>query len=84
MSGGIKENADANRFRPTRQPPAVSVRHLAATAAARPLVPTAICSGSDLAEVDDHLLRDLGLTREDVRRECARPLLAGLTASAFA
>jgi len=26
----------------------------------------------DLAEVDDHLLRDLGLTREDVRRECAK------------
>jgi uncharacterized protein YjiS (DUF1127 family) len=26
----------------------------------------------DLAEVDDHLLRDLGLTRQDVRRECAK------------
>ncbi|ESX19674.1 DUF1127 domain-containing protein [Mesorhizobium sp. M0615] len=26
----------------------------------------------DLAEVDDHLLRDLGLTGEDVRRECAK------------
>ncbi|WP_352500206.1 DUF1127 domain-containing protein [Mesorhizobium sp. M0058] len=26
----------------------------------------------DLAAVDDHLLRDLGLTREDVRRECAK------------
>ncbi|MCV3206710.1 DUF1127 domain-containing protein [Mesorhizobium sp. YC-39] len=26
----------------------------------------------DLAEIDDHLLRDLGLTREDVRRECAK------------
>ncbi|QPC89885.1 DUF1127 domain-containing protein [Mesorhizobium sp. INR15] len=26
----------------------------------------------DLAEVDDHLLRDLGLTPEDVRRECAK------------
>ncbi|MBZ9996402.1 DUF1127 domain-containing protein [Mesorhizobium sp. BH1-1-4] len=27
----------------------------------------------DLAEIDDHLLRDLGLTRQDVRRECAKP-----------
>lgn len=26
----------------------------------------------DLAEIDDHLLRDLGLTSEDVRRECAK------------
>ena len=26
----------------------------------------------DLAEIGDHLLRDLGLTREDVRRECAK------------
>lgn len=26
----------------------------------------------DLAEIDEHLLRDLGLTREDVRRECAK------------
>ncbi|MER9233753.1 DUF1127 domain-containing protein [Mesorhizobium sp. M0622] len=26
----------------------------------------------DLAEIDDHLLRDLGLTAEDVRRECAK------------
>ncbi|UVK39587.1 DUF1127 domain-containing protein [Mesorhizobium sp. AR10] len=26
----------------------------------------------DLAEIDDHLLRDLGLTPEDVRRECAK------------
>ena len=26
----------------------------------------------DLAEIDDHLLRDLGLTREGVRRECAK------------
>ena len=26
----------------------------------------------DLKEVDDHLLRDLGLTPEDVRRECAK------------
>lgn len=26
----------------------------------------------DLSELDDHLLRDLGLTREDVRRECAK------------
>ncbi|RWC26466.1 DUF1127 domain-containing protein [Mesorhizobium sp.] len=26
----------------------------------------------DLAEIDDHLLRDLGLTRQDVRRECAK------------
>ena len=26
----------------------------------------------DLAEIDDHLLRDLGLTRENVRRECAK------------
>ena len=26
----------------------------------------------DLAEIDDHLLRDLGLTRRDVRRECAK------------
>jgi uncharacterized protein YjiS (DUF1127 family) len=27
----------------------------------------------DLAEIDEHLLRDLGLTPEDVRRECAKP-----------
>ncbi|PAQ05541.1 DUF1127 domain-containing protein [Mesorhizobium temperatum] len=26
----------------------------------------------DLAEIDEHLLRDLGLTSEDVRRECAK------------
>jgi len=26
----------------------------------------------DLAEIDDHLLRDIGLTPEDVRRECAK------------
>ncbi|TIT02715.1 MAG: DUF1127 domain-containing protein [Mesorhizobium sp.] len=26
----------------------------------------------DLAEIDEHLLRDLGLTPEDVRRECAK------------
>ena len=26
----------------------------------------------DLAEIDDHLLRDLGLTPQDVRRECAK------------
>ncbi|WP_318011338.1 DUF1127 domain-containing protein [Mesorhizobium sp. ES1-4] len=26
----------------------------------------------DLCEIDDHLLRDLGLTRQDVRRECAK------------
>jgi uncharacterized protein YjiS (DUF1127 family) len=26
----------------------------------------------DLAEIDDTMLRDLGLTREDVRRECAK------------
>ncbi|AZN97149.1 DUF1127 domain-containing protein [Mesorhizobium sp. M9A.F.Ca.ET.002.03.1.2] len=26
----------------------------------------------DLAAIDDHLLRDLGLTPEDVRRECAK------------
>lgn len=26
----------------------------------------------DLSEIDDHLLRDLGLTPEDVRRECAK------------
>ncbi|WP_421915210.1 DUF1127 domain-containing protein [Mesorhizobium sp.] len=26
----------------------------------------------DLSEVDDHLLRDLGLTPQDVRRECAK------------
>ncbi|WP_192258674.1 DUF1127 domain-containing protein [Mesorhizobium caraganae] len=26
----------------------------------------------DLAEIDDHMLRDLGLTRRDVRRECAK------------
>lgn len=26
----------------------------------------------DLAEIDDAMLRDLGLTREDVRRECAK------------
>jgi len=27
----------------------------------------------DLSEIDDHLLRDLGLTPQDVRRECAKP-----------
>lgn len=27
----------------------------------------------DLAELDDHLLADIGRTREEVRRECARP-----------
>ncbi|MBN9220870.1 MAG: DUF1127 domain-containing protein [Mesorhizobium sp.] len=27
---------------------------------------------SDLREIDDHLLRDLGLTPQDVRRECAK------------
>ncbi len=26
----------------------------------------------DLAEIDDHLLRDLGLTPQEVRRECAK------------
>ncbi|MDR7031483.1 DUF1127 domain-containing protein [Mesorhizobium sp. BE184] len=26
----------------------------------------------DLAELDDHRLQDLGLTQEEVRRECAR------------
>ena len=26
-----------------------------------------------LARLDDHLLRDIGLTREEVRRECANP-----------
>ncbi|TJV23545.1 MAG: DUF1127 domain-containing protein [Mesorhizobium sp.] len=26
----------------------------------------------DLAEIDDHQLRDLGLARQDVRRECAK------------
>jgi uncharacterized protein YjiS (DUF1127 family) len=26
----------------------------------------------DLAGIDDHLLRDLGRTAEDVRRECAK------------
>ncbi|WP_159589915.1 DUF1127 domain-containing protein [Chelativorans xinjiangense] len=26
-----------------------------------------------LSELDDHLLADVGLTREDVRRECASP-----------
>lgn len=26
----------------------------------------------DLAEIEDHRLHDLGLTREDVRRECAK------------
>ncbi|TPM35584.1 DUF1127 domain-containing protein [Mesorhizobium sp. B2-3-4] len=26
----------------------------------------------DLREIDDHLLRDIGLTRQDVRRECAK------------
>ncbi|RWM96651.1 MAG: DUF1127 domain-containing protein [Mesorhizobium sp.] len=26
----------------------------------------------DLAEIDEHLLRDLGLTPQDVRRECAK------------
>lgn len=27
----------------------------------------------DLAELDDHLLADIGRTREQVRHECARP-----------
>jgi uncharacterized protein YjiS (DUF1127 family) len=27
----------------------------------------------DLAELDDHLLADIGVTREEVRRECAVP-----------
>jgi uncharacterized protein YjiS (DUF1127 family) len=27
----------------------------------------------DLAELDDHLLADIGKTREEIRRECARP-----------
>ncbi|MBZ9677976.1 DUF1127 domain-containing protein [Mesorhizobium sp. ES1-1] len=27
----------------------------------------------DLAEIDDRLLADLGLTGDDVRRECAKP-----------
>ncbi|PDQ18149.1 hypothetical protein CN311_26345 [Mesorhizobium sanjuanii] len=31
----------------------------------------------DLAEIDEHLLRDLGLTREDVRRECAKSFWQG-------
>ena len=26
----------------------------------------------DLSEIDEHLLRDLGLAPEDVRRECAK------------
>ncbi|WP_163272256.1 DUF1127 domain-containing protein [Chelativorans alearense] len=26
-----------------------------------------------LSELDDHLLADIGLTREDVRHECANP-----------
>jgi uncharacterized protein YjiS (DUF1127 family) len=26
----------------------------------------------DLAEIDDHMLRDLGLTRQGIRRECAK------------
>lgn len=26
----------------------------------------------DLSEIDDYLLRDLGLTPQDVRRECAK------------
>ncbi|RWO23053.1 DUF1127 domain-containing protein [Mesorhizobium sp.] len=26
----------------------------------------------DVAEIDEHLLRDLGLTPQDVRRECAK------------
>ncbi|MER8825400.1 DUF1127 domain-containing protein [Mesorhizobium sp. M0938] len=26
----------------------------------------------DLAEIDEHLLRDLGLTPEDVRHECSK------------
>jgi uncharacterized protein YjiS (DUF1127 family) len=27
----------------------------------------------DLAELDDHLLADIGVTRADARRECAMP-----------
>ena len=27
----------------------------------------------DLSSLDDHLLRDIGLTPEQVRRECAKP-----------
>jgi uncharacterized protein YjiS (DUF1127 family) len=27
----------------------------------------------DLAELDDHLLADIGRTRAEARRECARP-----------
>ncbi|ESY51224.1 MULTISPECIES: DUF1127 domain-containing protein [unclassified Mesorhizobium] len=71
MSGGIKENADANRFRPTRQPPAFSIRHLAQRRLLARWYDRHL-QRLDLAEVDDHLLRDLGLTREDVRRECAK------------
>jgi uncharacterized protein YjiS (DUF1127 family) len=32
----------------------------------------------DLAELDDHLLRDIGLTAGDLRRECKKNLLAWL------
>ena len=27
----------------------------------------------DLAELEDHQLRDIGLTRDDIRRECSKP-----------
>jgi uncharacterized protein YjiS (DUF1127 family) len=27
----------------------------------------------DLAELQDHQLRDIGLTRDDIRRECSKP-----------
>jgi uncharacterized protein YjiS (DUF1127 family) len=27
----------------------------------------------DLAELEDHQLRDIGLTRNDLRRECSKP-----------
>jgi uncharacterized protein YjiS (DUF1127 family) len=27
----------------------------------------------DLAELEDHQLRDIGLTRDDIRRECGKP-----------
>ena len=27
----------------------------------------------DLSELEDHQLRDIGLTRDDIRRECSKP-----------
>ena len=31
----------------------------------------------DLADLDDHLLRDIGLTRQEARRECAKRFWRG-------